>query len=35
MISKEDAHKAIEIISEQIVMRMKELNNLSRQCLYE
>ena len=35
MLSKENAHKAIEIMFEQAVKRMNELNDSSRQCLYE
>ena len=35
MLSKENAHKAIELMFEQAVKRMNELNDSSRQCLYE
>ncbi len=35
MLSRENAHKAIEIMFEQAVKRMNELNDSSRQCLYE
>ena len=35
MLSKENAHKAIELMFEQAVKRMNELNDSNRQCLYE
>tara|TARA_Y100001968_G_scaffold40765_1_gene30938 strand:+ start:94 stop:291 length:198 start_codon:yes stop_codon:yes gene_type:complete len=35
MLSKENAHKAIELMFEQAINRMNELNDSSRQCLYE
>ena len=35
MISKEKAHEAIEIMFEQAVKRINEINDSSRQCLYE
>ena len=35
MISKENAHEAIEIMFAQAIKRMNELNESSRKCLYE
>ena len=35
MLSKQNAHKAIEIMLEQAVNRMNELNDSGRRCLYE
>tara|TARA_Y100001968_G_C18830412_1_gene468845 strand:- start:209 stop:406 length:198 start_codon:yes stop_codon:yes gene_type:complete len=35
MLSIENAHKAIEIMFDQALKRMNELNDSSRQCLYE
>tara|TARA_Y100001968_G_scaffold28189_1_gene21873 strand:+ start:439 stop:636 length:198 start_codon:yes stop_codon:yes gene_type:complete len=35
MLSKKNAHKAIEIMFEQAVNRMDELNESGRRCLYE
>ena len=35
MISRENAHQAIEIMFEQAVKRMEELNEPCRRCLYE
>ena len=35
MLSKENAHEAIEIMFEQAVKRMSELNESGRRCLYE
>tara|TARA_Y100001968_G_scaffold319366_1_gene350773 strand:- start:269 stop:466 length:198 start_codon:yes stop_codon:yes gene_type:complete len=35
MLSRENAHEAIEIMFRQAVKRMEELNEPSRRCLYE
>jgi len=35
MLSRENAHEAIEIMFEQAVKRMEELNEPARRCLYE
>ena len=35
MLSKDNAHKAVEIMFEQAVRRMKELNEPARRSLYE
>tara|TARA_Y100001968_G_scaffold183861_1_gene168399 strand:- start:619 stop:816 length:198 start_codon:yes stop_codon:yes gene_type:complete len=35
MISKKNAHEAIEIMFEQAIKRMEELNEPGRKCLYE
>ena len=35
MLSRENAHEAIEIMFEQAVKRMEELNEPARSCLYE
>ena len=35
MLSRENAHKAIEIMFQQAVKRMEELNEPGRRCLYE
>ena len=35
MLSRENAHEAIEIMFKQAVKRMKELNEPTRSCLYE
>ena len=35
MISRKNAHEAIEIMFEQAVKRMNELNEPSRRCIYE
>ena len=35
MLSKENAHKAIELMFTHAVRRMDELNDSRRQCLYE
>ena len=35
MLSRENAHEAIEIMFEQAVKRMEELNEPGRRCLYE
>jgi len=35
MLSRENAHEAIEIMFKQAVKRMEELNEPARRCLYE
>ena len=35
MLSKKNAHEAIEIMFEQAVKRMNELNEPGRRCIYE
>ena len=35
MLSKENAHEAIEIMFEQAIKRMEKLNEPARRCLYE
>ena len=35
MLSRENAHEAVVIMFEQAVMRMEELNEPGRRCLYE
>tara|TARA_Y100001968_G_scaffold265286_1_gene254439 strand:- start:679 stop:876 length:198 start_codon:yes stop_codon:yes gene_type:complete len=35
MLSRENAHEAIEIMFEQAVRRMEKLNEPGRRCLYE
>tara|TARA_Y100001978_G_C23329925_1_gene262420 strand:- start:72 stop:269 length:198 start_codon:yes stop_codon:yes gene_type:complete len=35
MLSRENAHKAVEIMFEQAVKRMEVLNEPGRRCIYE
>ena len=35
MLSKENAHEAIEIMFEQAIKRMEKLNEPTRKCIYE
>ena len=35
MLSKDNAHEAIEVMFEEAVRRMEQLNETARTCLYE